>query len=194
VVGCLASDFGTVSLFRIDFRIEVGTIWGGMDNNDLHIVIACAASPTSAILPPALSHSPLLGGQSSSPIVFASVPAGISCTIPENGSVHPLANSFIQLNLFSLLSGTSISDSLPRNPARQGQLVRIWQTQSPSALPPVELAADDGTLRKENQKKAFVAGSDAWKKKGSSSRIFSHLVLEYGMLTPRSFMGRRLFS
>jgi hypothetical protein len=100
------------------WKVGVQVIFDVPGSKHLHMVMACAASPTSVILPPALSHSPLLGGQSSSAMGLASIPAGISCTILENGSAHPLANFFIQLSLSSLLSETSVGNCLPRNPAR----------------------------------------------------------------------------
>jgi hypothetical protein len=62
---------------------------------------------------------------------------------------------------------------------------------SASAVLSVDVVADAGTLRKENQRKALVAGSEAWKKKGSRSLISWHLVLGYWTLTPRSRAGRR---
>lgn len=94
----------------------------------LHIVIACAASPITVTFPSRLSHMSFLGIKSSSTIALAIDSSGIFVTQARKGSAQSSARVFINLILSLFAAGTSNGSSIPMNPARYGQLIKIWHS------------------------------------------------------------------
>lgn len=137
--------------------------------NNVHIVIACAASPIKVALPSRLSHRPGLGTKSSNAMALTAASLGMFMTHSRNGFAHPSASSCINLTLSSSVSGVSRGFSRPRNPSRHGQLTKIWHSYVSGS----SLVLFAGVSRKENHMKASVSGSPPWKKKGSRARILS---------------------